>query len=110
MTPPGDILRHARLGGTMSLTLYGSSVPEPTPEEPLPNTRRRYLIIFATVIALILGGGSAAFLLLNSSPNINQTAPNAYQPPDNGATATDTVGGDPSPSADASASASATPS
>jgi hypothetical protein len=93
----------------MSLTLYGSSVPEPTPENPTPGTRRRYMIIFATVIALILGGGSAAFLLLNSSPILNQTAPNPYTPPVSGATVTDGPTS-PSPSASASASPTASPS
>jgi hypothetical protein len=89
----------------MSLTLYGSSVPEPTPEEPAPDNRRRYLIIFATVIALILGGGSAAFLLLNSSPNISLT-PNTFSTPGNGATATDVLEDSPSPTVSPSASAS----
>jgi hypothetical protein len=93
----------------MSLTLYGSSVPEPTPEAPVPHTRRRYLIIIATVLALILGGGSAAFLLLNSSPILNQTAPNAYTPPNDGATVTDGPTSA-SPSASASASPTASPS
>jgi len=66
------------------LSSFGQSEPEPVPEEPVPNTRRRYLIIFATVIALILGGGSAAFLLLSSGPDGNRTAPNPYTPPMDG--------------------------
>jgi hypothetical protein len=92
----------------MSLTLYGSSVPEPTPPAPVPDTRRRYLIIFATVLALILGGGSAAFLLLNTSPSFTSTAPNAYNPPNDGSAPIDAPA--PSPSASTTASPSASPS
>jgi hypothetical protein len=66
------------------------------------------LIIIATVLALILGAGSAAFLLLNSSPNFNSTAPNAYTPPNDGTAPTD--GPSTSPSASTSASPSASPS
>lgn len=94
----------------MSLTLYGSSVPEPTPEDPVPDTRRRYLIIFATVLALILGGGSAAFLLLNTSPSFTSTAPNAYTPPNDGGGPAPADGPATSASASASASPSASPS
>jgi len=90
----------------MSLTLYGSSVPEPAPGEPAPSPRRRYLIVLATIIALILGGGSAAFLLLDSSPNINRTAPNGYAPPGDGATATDALADQPSASPSVSPTAS----
>jgi hypothetical protein len=88
----------------MSLMLFGQSEPEPTPEEPAHDSRRRYLIILATVIAVILGGGSAAFLLLNSGPKINRTAPNTYTPPTD---ATSTGGPD---TASASVSPTASPS
>ena len=90
----------------MSLTLYGSSVPEPAPGEPAPSSRRRYLIVLSTVIALILGGGSAAFLLLDGSPNINRTTPNGYAPPGDGATATDALSDQPSTSPSVSPTAS----
>jgi hypothetical protein len=89
----------------MSLMLFGQSEPEPTPEEATGRGRRRYLIILVTVIAVILGGGSAAFLLLNSGPNLNRTAPNAFTPPTD-ATST----GGPEPSASGTASPTASPS